>query len=55
MRYLFNTQKTEKLKENEVAVTFIDFTGQQQTLVASVNESLHGLPILEGTVPVLSM
>ena len=54
MKYLFNT-KTAELKENEVAVTFVDFTGQQQTAVASVNESLHGLPILEGTVPVLSM
>ena len=54
MRYLFNT-KTAEVKEDELTVTFIDFTGQQQTAVASVNESLHGLPILEGTVPVLSM
>lgn len=54
MKYLFN-QSNLQLKENEVLVTFIDFTGQQQTAVANVNESLHGLPIMEGTCPVLSM
>lgn len=54
MKYLFKT-KTAELKEDELLITFVDFTGQQQTVVASVNESLHGLPILEGTCPVLSV
>lgn len=55
MRYIFNKQNNLQLKEDELLVLFVDFTGQQQTAVASVNESLHGLPILEGTCPVLSM
>ena len=54
MKYLFNT-KTAEVKEDELTITFVDFTGQQQTAIASVNESLHGLPILEGTCPVISM
>lgn len=55
MRYIFNETKTAEVKEDELLVTFVDFTGQQQTAVASVNESLHGLPILEGTCQVISM
>lgn len=55
MKYLFNTKTAEIKDGEEVLITFVDFTGQQQTAVASVNESLYGLPILEGTCPVISM
>lgn len=48
-------QRNVQLNENEVQVVFIDFTGMQRVIVAGLNETLPILPIMQGTVPIISL
>ena len=54
MRYIFNEQNLQ-LNSNEVAVVFIDFTGNKQLAVMNTNETLPVLPLKQGTVPIISL
>lgn len=57
MRYVFGQQDQSNLQlaEDEVSVLFTDFTGTQQLVVCSINEQLPMLPMMQGTVPILSL
>lgn len=48
-------QRDIQLNENEVQVVFTDFTGMQRVIVAGLNETLLILPIMQGTVPIISI
>ena len=48
-------QRNIQLNDNEVQVVFIDFTGMQRVIVAGLNETLPILPIMQGTVPIISL
>ena len=54
MRYIFNEQNLQ-LNSNEVAVVFIDFTGNKQLAVMNTNETLPVLTLKQGTVPIISL
>lgn len=53
MRYLFN--ETTEVKENEVAMLFIDFTGRQQLVICTTDEQLPLCLVKPGTTPVISL
>ena len=56
MKYVFgDEQKKVELGHDELAVTFIDFTGMKQMVVCKIGERLPVLQIMPGTSPVVSL
>ena len=54
MKYIFK-EKDLHLKEDEVSMLFIDFTGKEQLVVCKTDEQLPMCLIKSGTTPILSM
>ena len=54
MKYIFNEQNLQ-LNRNEVAVVFIDFTGNKQLAVMNTDDTLPVLPIKQGTAPIITL
>jgi hypothetical protein len=52
---LGNNQREVQLEDNEVSVTFTDYTGMDRLIILGLNEPMPYLPIMQGTVPVLAM
>lgn len=55
MRYIFDRTRALEVKENEVYMLFIDFSGMTQLAVMNTDEQLPMIPIKQGTVPIISL
>ena len=56
MKYVFGKEQSSlQLAEDEVSVSFTDFTGTQQLVILNKDEQLNNLPIMQGTSPVVAL
>ena len=49
------TGQAYKINYDEVAVTFVDYMGNNRTILCKIDERLPELPLMPGTSPVVSL